>query len=190
MTARHDSLAHVFKGWDGYQTSLVHAIQPLKEAQLEWRPVQSRRSVGELVRHISFGRITWFARMPAPGIDEAARKVPEWFTDGDGSRHAVEGSVPANDAATLVEWLNISWQPIRRMLDESTVSDLATTYRHRFRGLDYEVSRQWTIWRILSHDCHHGGQIAMMLAIQGIGAFELGALGGHITEPQRAAPQP
>ena len=69
-------------------------------------------------------------------------------------------------------------------------SDLATTYSHRFRGVDYEVSRQWTLWRILSHDCHHGGQIAMMLAIQGIGAFELGALGGHISEPQRAAPQP
>jgi uncharacterized damage-inducible protein DinB len=185
---RHDSLAHVFEGWDGYQTSLIHAVQPLNEAQLEWRPAQSRRSVAELVRHISLGRITWLARIPAPGIDEAACIVPGWFTDGDGSRHAVEGSAPAKDVATLVDWLNISWQPIRRVLDEWTVSDLATTYRHRFRGVDYEVSRQWTLWRILSHDCHHGGQIAMMLAIQGVGAFELGALGGHIIEPQRAAP--
>ena|SRR5262250_3426897 len=54
------------------------------------------------------------------------------------------------NAATLVDWLNICWQPIRQMLDEWTVSDLATTYRHRFRGVDYEVSRQWTLWRILS----------------------------------------
>ena len=36
--------------------------------------------------------------------------------------------------------------------------------------------------RILSHDSHHGGQIAMMLAIQGIEAFELRAMGGHIVE--------
>src|SRR5881394_3799852 len=64
MTLRSDSLAHVFEGWDGYQTSLVHAIEPLTAAQLEWRAAPGRRSVGELVRHISFGRITWFARMP------------------------------------------------------------------------------------------------------------------------------
>ena len=185
-----DSLAHVLNGWDGYQTSLVHAIQPLTAAQLEWRPAVGRRSVGELVRHISFGRITWFARMPAPGIEAVIGRVPKWFTDGDGSKHAVEDSVPANDAAVLVEWLNLSWQPIRRMLDEWTVADLAKTYRHRFRGVDYDVSRQWTVWRILSHDCHHGGQIAMMLAIQGIGAFELGTLGGHITEPRRADSEP
>jgi hypothetical protein len=31
---------------------------------------------------------------------------------------------------------------------------------------------------------HHGGQIAMMLGLQGIEAFELRALGGHIVSPE------
>ena len=53
----------------------------------------------------------------------------------------------------------------------------------RVHATDYLVSRQWTVWRILSHDMHHGGQIAMMLAIQGIEAPELRTLGGHIVEP-------
>jgi uncharacterized damage-inducible protein DinB len=74
------------------------------------------------------------------------------------------------------------------MLDEWTTDDLAQTYPHRFDGIDYSISRQWTVWRILTHDVHHGGQIALMLAMQGIDAVELRALGGHITVPSQATP--
>jgi len=176
-------LAQVFEGWDGYQTSLLHAVQPLTAEQLSWRPAPDRRSLGELVRHTSLGRINWFSRMGAPGIDKIAQRIPRWFTDADGARHVVEESIPCDQPALLAEWLGLSWQPIRRMLQEWTVEDLFQTYPHRFQGIDYSVSRQWTIWRILSHDMHHGGQLAMMLGMQGIEAFELRALGGHIVSP-------
>jgi uncharacterized damage-inducible protein DinB len=33
----------------------------------------------------------------------------------------------------------------------------------------------------LSHDLHHGGQIALMLGLQGIDVPELGDKGGHLT---------
>jgi hypothetical protein len=46
-------LAQIFEGWDGYQTSLLHAVTPLTSEQLSWRPAPERRSIGELVRHIS-----------------------------------------------------------------------------------------------------------------------------------------
>jgi hypothetical protein len=48
------------------------------------------------------------------------------------------------------------------------------------------VSRQWTIWRIMAHDIHHGGELVLMLGMQGIDNFELGDLGGHIIEPPLA----
>ena len=105
---------------------------------------------------------------------------------GTESRHAAEGSVRADDAAGLVSWLRVSWEPVDAALNRWTAADLDQSYSHRFRGIDYAVSRQWTMWRVMSHDMHHGGQIAMMLAIQGIEAFELRALGGHIIEPRRA----
>ncbi len=41
-------LSTIFAGWDGYNTSLLHAIQPLTQAQLLWRPADHLRSVGEL----------------------------------------------------------------------------------------------------------------------------------------------
>ena len=36
----------------------------------------------------------------------------------------------------------------------------------------------------MSHDIHHGGQIAMVLAIEGVEAYELWSL-GDIVEPPR-----
>ena len=181
-------LARVLEGWDGYQTSLLHAVMPLTSEQSSWRPAADRRSVGEVIRHLSLGRITWLARIGAPDVDTVVHKVPRWYTDGDGARHAAEESIPSDQSAVLVEWLALSWRPIRRLLDEWTVDHLFQTYPHRFRGVDYLVSRQWTLWRVMSHDIHHGGQTATMLAMQGVEAFELRALGGHITSPPMANP--
>jgi hypothetical protein len=66
------------------------------------------------------------------------------------------------------------------------VDDLHRTYRHTWRGDTYAVSYQWTIWRIMAHDIHHGGELVIMLGMQGIENFELGDLGGHIIEPPLA----
>ncbi len=177
-------LARLLDGWNGYQTSLLHAIMPLTQEQLCWRPGRDRRSVGELIRHICLGRITWLARIGAPGVEEAAVRVPRWYSDQDGARHVVEESFPCDQPSLLSEWLALSWQPIESLLNEWTVDDLSQTYPHRFRGTDYVVSRQWTIWRIMSHDVHHGGQLALMLGMQGIEAFELRSQGGHIIVPE------
>jgi uncharacterized damage-inducible protein DinB len=179
-------LGQIFDGWDGYQTSLLHAVEPLTAEQLLWRPALNRRSVGELIRHISLGRITWFSRMPTPGADRIGIRVPQWHVDGDGAKHVKEECVPSDQPALLAEWLVLSWLPIQQMLNEWAVDDLFRSFRHRFRGTDYDVSYQWTIWRMMSHDIHHGGQLATMLGMQGIEAFELRALGGHITVPALA----
>jgi uncharacterized damage-inducible protein DinB len=122
--------------------------------------------------------------MEAPGIDSIQQRVPRWYEDGEGNRHVVEEAILSDSSAILAEWLQLSWEPIQRVLDEWGPDELFRTYPHRFRGTNYAVSRQLTLWRILSHDMHHGGQIAMMLGLQGIEAFELRALGGHIVSPE------
>lgn len=184
MTIPAPSLATIYDGWNGHQTSLVNGIAPLTAEQLRWRPAPHLQSVGEVARHISLGRITWFARMGAPGSAALVDQIPSWETDSDGNRDIVESAFPIAEQATdLVYWLENTWQMIDATLAQWTVSDLAQSYRHTWNGQVYAVSRQWTIWRILTHDVHHGGQIALMLGTQGIEAFELGALFGHITLP-------
>lgn len=180
-------LKAVFDGWQGYQASLVHAIEPLTAAQLGWRPAAGANTVGEVARHISLGRITWFMRMQAPGSAEAAGHIREWEVDRDGNRNVVESAVPiAEDAAALVHWLALSWRMIDQTLSTWRVADLTQTYRHTWNEDTYANSRQWTVWRILSHDIHHGGELSLMLGMQGIEAFELSGSFGHIILPPLA----
>ncbi len=187
MTVEPHSLWSVYEGWEGYNTSLARAIEPLTEEQLAFRAAPDQRSVIELGRHIALGRLNWFVRMPAPGSLELAARIPEWRVDPDGNRHIVDEAVSA-DKATVLRWFADTWSMVERTLNEWTVADLAHTYRHTYRGQTYAISRQWTIWRMMAHDIHHGGQLTLALYLQGIVPFELGALGGHLTESPLADP--
>ncbi len=84
--------------------------------------------------------------------------------------------------AELLRWLEATWQMIETTLARWTVADLAKTYRHFYQGKVYAVSRQWTLWRVMSHDLHHGGEVAFALGMQGVEIPDLGDQGGHLTE--------
>lgn len=190
-TGSMEELSTLFDGWQGYQQSIVAAVAPLTAEQLAFRPAPALRSVGELVRHIALGRVTWFLRMGAPGSAEVAAQLSAWETDSDGNRDLVESALAIDgDAAALLSWLERTWEMVDRTLHSWRASDLAVTYVHRWNGRDWAVSRQWTLFRILAHDIHHGGELALSLGLQGLEPFELGALGGHIVLPPPAADTP
>ncbi len=122
-------LLSVYEGWDGYQVSLLHAVEPLTPSKLAWRPTERHRSVGELVRHVALGRLTWSLRIDAPGSRELAAQIPEWETDEAGNRYAHEESMPiTTDATLLAGWLSSSWGMVDRMLKEWDIADLRKTY--------------------------------------------------------------
>jgi uncharacterized damage-inducible protein DinB len=181
MPDPHVPLMSILEGWDTYETSLVHAVAPLTAAQLEWRPAPSLRSVGETAGHIALGRIDWFSRMGAPGSQVLSEQFALSRQFGSNL-----GPQAANDASRLVEMLDSSWKMVEANLKHWAVPDLFISYRLEYQGQVYSVSRQWTVWRILSHDVQHGGQIALMLGMQGIPVVELGDLGGHLNMPPLA----
>lgn len=174
-------LSHIYDGWDGFNTSLVRAIAPRTPAELAYRSAPDGRSVGQIAAHIAMGRINWFSRMPAPGIDELARETEHLRGAAEQGPDAY--AEIAGDAGALVHWLNRTWEMVQATLEAWTVEDLARSYPHTYWGKTYAVSYQWTIWRILTHDVYHGGQLTILLAEQGIVPDELAALGGHLTEP-------
>jgi len=170
------SLSKIFDGWDGYQTSILHAIQPLSQEQLAWRPAPNLRSVGELASHIALGRINWFSRIQAPGSAELLQE-----------QNALSSPTAfAYQKEEIIRWLEMSCQMIADTLNQWTVDDLFRSYHHEYGGKIYRVTYQWTIWRILSHDQHHGGELAIMLGMQGIQVPELGDFGGHLSTPPLA----
>lgn len=178
MMGSDDFLAAIFDGWDGYQVSLVHAVQPLTRAQLQWRPGENLRSIGETAAHIALGRIDWFSRMGAPGSEILSRQ-----SDAVRGKSGAMKPELAGDSAVLVDWLDRTWGMLDATLKQWRVSDLSKTFPHEYWGKTYAVSHQWVIWRILTHDVQHGGEIALMLGMQGLPATELGDLGGHLTDP-------
>ena len=110
-------------------------------------------------------------------------------TDDEGNRHADENALDiCEDADALSAWLDRSWLMIHATLAAWTPDELTVAYLHTWNGRQWAIPRQWTIFRILAHDMHHGGELALTLGQQGIETFELGALGGHIVLPPLATP--
>jgi len=169
-------LEFVYDGWDGYHRSIVNAIAPLTAEQLAFRCTAEMRSVGELALHIADGRVDWFRRMGAPLSAELWAEI---------EARPLNSKLIA-DPSELCSWLNKTWDMVSQTLAQWTVDDLVVTYNHPYQGKVYAVSRQWTIWRIMAHDIHHGGQLSELLAMQGIHPVELTLLGGHLTEPPLA----
>ncbi len=181
MAVDDHPLMEIFSGWDGYQISLVRAVESLSSEILAFRPIADRRSVGELAAHIAFGRIDWFSRMGAAGSSELAEEISLLWGDGRGPEAAIADSSPE-----IVRWLNASWHMIENNLRAWTTADLHHTYLQTYTGNTYAVSRQWTIWRIMAHDIHHGGQLSILLSMQRIDPPDLSDNGGHIIEPPLA----
>jgi uncharacterized damage-inducible protein DinB len=187
MAVETDNLLTVYHGWDSYQQSLLAAVAPLTPEQLGWRPAPHLRPVGEVVRHIALGRVNWFMRMDAPGSRALADRIDDWEEDPHGNRYVIEDAVvDAGDHAGLTGWLKASGEMIDQTLRQWTLADLQRTFRHTWRGQEYDIPYQWVLWRIMAHDIHHGGELVAMLGMQGLETFELGDLGGHLVEPPLA----
>jgi uncharacterized damage-inducible protein DinB len=192
MTVASPFLKVVYDGWESHQQALRRAVTPLTAEQLAWRPAPNHPSVNELIGHIAGARLWWFYKMGAPGSAALARQIAPWATEtfDAGDRDALNRWLEANlqweeplvkTPGESLKWLELSWQMIETTLDTWTVADLGQTYRHFREGKIYAVTRQWTIWRVMSHDLHHGGELALMLGLQGIAVPDLGDKGGHLT---------
>lgn len=169
-------LTDVFRGWEGYQTSLVRAIAPRTREELLFRLPGYPFTPGEVAAHIAYGRVDWFSRMGADGAAALAREIAPLFPYG-----RPEPRLTA-DPAWIVGWLERGWEMVAANLARWTVDDLDATYRQAYRGEVYAVSRQWTLFRILAHDIQHGGQLTVLLGAQGIALPDLWDQGGHLTE--------
>src|SRR5689334_22702945 len=170
MTTNSPLSKFVYKGWDSHQQALTNAVTPLTPEQLAWRPSPKHATVNELIGHIAGSRLWWFYKMGAPGSVVLARQIAPWagetFDAGDSDElnRWLEANLQWEEPLTqtpgeALRWLAASWQMIETTLHTWTVADLARTYRHIRAGQIYAVTRQWTLWRILSHDLHHGGEL-------------------------------
>lgn len=116
----------------------------------------------QIVQHIISARAGWFSGTLQED-DELMTGYMSWGQQESPSRTAVE----------LVEGLDATWAFIEARLQRWTPSDCATTFPDEWEGQTFEVSRSWVIYHVMEHDLHHGGEISLILGMNGLQALDL-----------------
>jgi uncharacterized damage-inducible protein DinB len=160
VTEHEDAtLRPFYQGWETYQRELIRAITPLTAEQLALRAAPSLPPVWYLAAHIIGARVGWFCKtLGAGGPDELA--FDPWDFDG----------APPRTAAELVEGLTVTWRMIEDCLGRWTPAMLGDSFEV---GRGRTVTRQHTIWHVLEHDLHHGGELSLTLGMHGVPAMDL-----------------
>ena len=156
------TLAVIYENWRGYQEKLRACITPLTSEQLRLQPAAHMWPLGQLVQHIISVRAGWFSAT-LQDEDEAMNTYMLW-----GQRDS-----PARSAAELGCGLAETWAFIEARLQRWTPADCAQTFPDEWDGQVIEVSRSWVIYHVLEHDLHHGGEISLILGMNGLRSLDL-----------------
>jgi uncharacterized damage-inducible protein DinB len=115
-----------------------------------------------MVQHIIAVRAGWFSGT-LQDEDEAMNAYMAW-----GQRES-----PARSAGELVRGLDETFAFIEARLQRWTPADCAQTFPDEWDGQVYQVSRSWVIYHVLEHDLHHGGEVSLLLGMNGLRTLDL-----------------
>ena len=152
----------IYKNWRGYQEKLRSAIAPLTDEQLLLQPAAQLWPVGQIVQHIISVRAGWFSGT-LQDEDELMNEYMLWGQRDSADRSAQEIAIGLDD----------TWAFIEARLQRWTPAECALTFPDEWDGQVYEVSRSWVIYHVLEHDLHHGGEISLILGMNGLPAIDL-----------------
>jgi uncharacterized damage-inducible protein DinB len=156
------TLQVIYESWRGYQEKLHDAVAPLTDEQLTLQPAPHMWPLGQLVQHIISVRAGWFSGT-LQDEDAAMNEYMSW-----GQRDS-----PARTAAEMVRGLDETWAFIESRLQRWTPEECAQTFPDEWDGQVYQVSRSWVIYHVLEHDLHHGGEISLILGMNGLRSLDL-----------------
>lgn len=155
------SVRAFFEGWQLANQAIVDAIAPLTAEQLAIE-IQKDWPIWASVSHLAGTRVYWLCHIfKEPGADTTP------FSDPTGMGWEDDLSRPRS-AAELVGALRSTWQIVERTLDTWTPESLTLTAR-RVRGDVAQIhTRQSVLWRMITHDAFHVGEISLALGSHGI----------------------
>ena len=156
------TLGVIYENWRGYNEKLRNCITLLTDEQLLLQPAQHMGPLTQIVQHIISVRAGWFSGT-LQDDDAAMNAYMDW-----GQRDS-----PARSAAELAGGLDETWAFIDTRLQRWTPDDCAKTFPDEWDGQVYEVSRSWVIYHVLEHDLHHGGEVSLILGMNGLPSLDL-----------------
>ena len=156
------TLEVIYENWRGYQEKLRDCIAPLTDEHFSLQPAPHMWPLGQIVQHIIAVRAGWFSGT-LQDADAAMSDYMEW-----GQRE-----FPARTAAELVRGLDETWAFIEARLQRWTPDECAQTFPDEWEGQVTYVSRSWVIYHVLEHDLHHGGEVSLILGMNGLRTLNL-----------------
>ena len=141
-----------------WNEKLRDCIPPLTDEQLLLQPAAHMWPLGQILQHI----ISVFSGT-LQDDDQATNEHMSWD----------QRDSPARSAADLARGLDETWAFIQARLQRWTPDDCAKTFPDEWDGQVYQVSRSWVIYHMMEHDLHHGGEVSLILGMNGLRTPEL-----------------
>ena len=156
------TLEVIYENWRVYHEKLRDSIAPLTDEQLMLQPAPRMWPLGQILQHIISVRAGWFSGT-LQDDDKAMSEYMSW-----GHRDS-----PERSARELARGLDDTWAFIESRLQRWTPGDCARTFPDEWDGQVYQVSRSWVIYHVMEHDLHHGGEVSLILGMNGLQAPNL-----------------
>lgn len=153
----------IYENWRGYNEKLCKAVAPLTDEQLSLQPASGMWPLSQILQHIISVRAGWFSGTLQENDDVMNVYMEEWGQRGS----------PERSAAELVRGLDETWSFIEACLQRWTPEECAVTFPDEWDGQVYQVSRSWVIYHVMEHDLHHGGEVSLILGMNGLQSLDL-----------------
>ncbi|HEY7623548.1 MAG TPA: DinB family protein [Candidatus Limnocylindria bacterium] len=161
------TIAPLYRGWEIANERLIERLRGLTPEQLGLPIAMTTWPVWASVSHLAGTRVYWLCHVfGEPGMETTPFTDPEkgWEDDLTHPR----------DAGELVHALESTWRIVARTLGTWTIGSLSQEAR-RVRA-DGEVqmhTRQSVLYRMVTHDAYHIGEISLTLGSKGIGEVDI-----------------
>lgn len=160
------SLARIYAGWEEDRRLIVASIAPLTDDELALRAAPHLRTIGHLAAHVVAARARMIHWILGEGDDELdALAVWDGFDQ--------PAPLTIQPTSELIQGLETTGQVIQDALARWTVGDLGQTFEWRYGDETHLYTRQQVIWKLVRHDYHHYGELALTLGIHGLPAPDL-----------------
>ena len=171
--ARAPELHAFYDGWAEQQEQLLESIRPLSPEQMQLRAAPGEWAIWRLASNMASGRLYWLCTMLGEddqGLSQMFRvdhaTVPGVSLDWAGWE---DNEDRPRTAAEIEDAFLKTWGVVEACIGRWTLADLnqEVTRTDAF-GQERTISPAWVLWRLMSHEVHHGAEISLILRVHGL----------------------
>ena len=161
------SVAPFYVGWRLLNDRLMERIASLSTEELAWASTPGMWPIWAIASHLAGTRVYWLCHvLKEPGADSTP------FTDPSGMGWEDEPSHPRG-SEELAHALRSSFDVVDGCLRRWTPEMLSVEFPRERDGKIQMHSRQSILWRMITHDASHAGEISQILGSHGRGEIDL-----------------